>query len=193
MKELTEKQKRMLSSIIAFFQENGRMPSIEELANYLLVSNSSCQDMIGALRKKGALGSDGKISILKSDVYKAGCLRVPLYRTPGEYPDGSSEEKYIPLDVVDQNSKYFSVVIGTEDMLDGGINPGDEALIEDSKVEENDIVLFESEDGKWALRHIVFKSGKIVELWPENYSMGRKATSDVRIYGKLVLLTRRYN
>ena len=145
MKELTEKQKRMLSSIIAFFQENGRMPSIEELANYLSVSNSSCQDMIGALRKKGALGSDGKISILKSDVYKAGCLRVPLYRTPGEYPDGSSEEKYIPLDVVDQNSKYFSVVIGTEDMLDGGINPGDEALIEDSKVEENDIVLFESE------------------------------------------------
>ena len=66
MREITERQKEVLSFITNFTEANSYPPTIREIAEHFGISLKAVQDRIAALQKKGYLSSETKRSRFSS-------------------------------------------------------------------------------------------------------------------------------
>ena len=86
MREITERQKEVLSFITNFTEANSYPPTIREIAEHFGISLKAVQDRIAALQKKGYLSSETKrsrsIRIIKEEKdSKLYINKIPLLGT----------------------------------------------------------------------------------------------------------------
>ena len=198
MKDLTEKQQRILVFIVEYLSENGRSPSYNDIASYFGFSEKAAYDAVLALIKKGRLEKDEgrlrSIALPKAERENMGTLAVPFFMEEPSPEDISGkrccgfsyiEGKYAELDC-------FAFRVTSSSMIDAAILPGDTAIVAGAKtVRDGDIVLAycPGDDRPSELRRLRKIPGFFL-LFPDNASMGTIKTTEAQILGVLMGIRR---
>ena len=178
MKGPTERQKEILSFVSRFTSLHGYSPSQKEIGEELGISVPAVHYALLAMEKKGLLESGG----------------IRAIRLPETIRD---EMKNVPLPFFSQEPDEEELEKGAEDVLylpSSLVKPSSLALLDKEEDAKNgDIVLAhpEGREGMMELRRLR-KVRNLLELWPENDSMGITRSQSLRIYGILREIRRKY-
>lgn len=202
MKELSARQKEILSFIRGYIDENGISPSFAEIAEAFSFYIPAAHYAVEALVRKGAIGRDGSLarSITLSPAERDERENLPVPLFPSEpLPEELSGEAatgawiYERKALVDDSSFAFRVT--SESMKDGGILPGDIALMtrDTSRLHNGAIVLADSGESneRMELRRY-HRLPSYTLLIPENEIMGERKSMFVTVYGILISIRRSY-
>ena len=200
MKNLSDRQQRILDFIRAHLDENGYPPSFREIGvNVGLKSPSSVDHQLKRLREMGYLQyEEGHFrSITLPDQGEE--VRPPQGMVPlvGSVAAGAPilaeehVEEYIPFDAGPHPEDYFALRVRGESMLNAGILPDDLVIVRRQPEAYNGeivVALFEDEA---TVKTLSRKNGE-VWLLPENPAYEPIDGRACRILGKVVGLVRRY-
>jgi repressor LexA len=203
MKQVTDRQKEVLSFIADFTGENSYPPTVREIGDHFGISLRAVQDHISALQKKGYLSLCQKrsrsIRILIDDRKKENLPyvgRVPLLGTVAAGKPLLCEENldgYITLTepFVRPDKTYFALRVRGTSMIGAGILEGDLAVVEQSSTAvDGQIVVAVLDDAITLKRY--YKEATRVRLQPENSAFQAIYCQDVRIVGTLSNILRTY-
>lgn len=201
MKDLSTRQRDVLSYIEYYIENNSTSPSLKEIGEHFSFSDKAAWDVIEALIKKGRLEkSDGhrSIRLKKDDRDRRETKKIELYHHPFTAEKlNESTDDYIFFEKSKVNDgEYFAISVYSYSMMNAGIVPGDIAILtkDISSIKDNDIVLAapsDSDSYEMELRRFR-KTPFFNELWPENDSMGIIKASAFSFYGKLCYILRSY-
>ena len=201
MKKLTERQKEILDYISAYILTNGRSPSLREIGEAFGFSHIAARDAVSALVKKGWLEKKDNglrsLAFPQDERLKRENNAVPYYKhepTIEELEDGTEINIYIPRTL---NASYVFRVT-SESMHNGGILPGDYAVMTESTLQNADgniTLAYYGDDEKTPELRILKRIGNgYALLIPDNDTMGviKAAESSLRILGRLISIRRDY-
>lgn len=199
MKGPTKKQREILLFISSFISEHGFAPSLREIADHFNISPSAVHYALLSMEKKGMLEkskSGARAIVLPDEIRKdMGNTPIPLFSAePDEemLDHGSLDSLFIPSSLASPSS--FAFIVSSWSMKEGGILPGDVAILDKEKeAVDGDVVLGHPEggEGKMELRRLR-KRKNLLELWPENDSMGITRSQRIVICGILREIRRIY-
>ena len=201
MREITERQKEVLSFITNFTEANSYPPTIREIAEHFGISLKAVQDRIAALQKKGYLSSETKrsrsIRIIKEEKDSRLYInKIPLLGTVAAGKPLLCEENldgYVNLTepFIKPGKSYFALRVRGASMITAGILEGDLAVIEQTEsVFDGQIVVAVLEDAITLKRY--YREDSYVRLQPENPAFQPILCNDVRIVGVLSSIVRTY-
>jgi repressor LexA len=199
MKELTTRQKEVLSFIDYFAREHSYPPTIREIGDHFGISIKGAHDHVIALKKKGALRQEEKRS-RTMEVVGAGarnrCVEIPLVGVVAAGTPIMSEENFegtIPIheSVIKKNRRYFALRVRGDSMSDAGILDGDIAVIEKASTVRNGEIAVTWVNNAATLKR-VFKETNRVRLQAENPAYSPIYSQNVRIEGRLIQVIRSY-
>ncbi len=203
MREITERQKEVLSFIAKSTEENVYPPTVREIAEHFSISLRAVQDHISALQKKGYLSTEQKrsrsIKVIKDEREKEPKLfvdRIPLLGTVAAGRPLLSEENldgYVNLTepFIRPGKSYFALRVRGTSMIDAGILEGDLAIIEQtSYAADGQIVVAVLDDAITLKRY--YREATRIRLQPENQAFQAIYTQNARIVGVLANLVRTY-
>jgi repressor LexA len=208
MTDLTPRQRQVLEFIDAEVHRRGYPPSVREIGEAVgLSSPSTVHAHLAALQDKGYLRRDPSkpraIEVSLEPVTGTALERRPLRHVPlvGDVAAGTGvlaaenvEETHpLPEDFTGDGDLFMLKVRG-ESMIDEGIFAGDYVVVRSQPTAENGDVVVAGIPGEEAtVKTFVRRRGKIV-LRPANATMEEMVfdPDDVRIYGKVVTLLRRF-
>src|SRR5574344_2715281 len=203
MRQITDRQKEVLTFISDFTEENSYPPTVREISEHFSISLRAVQDHISALQKKGYLSLCQKrsrsIRVLIDDKKKDSSpfvSKVPLLGTVAAGKPLLCEENldgYITLTepFVRPNKNYFALRIRGTSMIGAGILEGDLAIVEQSSTAvDGQIVVAVLDDAITLKRY--YKESTRVRLQPENPAFQAIYCQDVRIVGTLSNIVRTY-
>ncbi|MDR1587540.1 MAG: transcriptional repressor LexA [Treponema sp.] len=202
MKELTERQKEVLSFIAEFIRSHSYPPTIREIGDYFSISVKGAHDHIIALKKKGFLRQTDKRSrtmeLIKTDGNEESELlvRVSLLGTVAAGTPILSEENFdgfitLPRAMLKKNKKYFALKVKGDSMSGAGIMDGDTAVIEKQSVVPNGEIAVAVVDDAVTLKRFYRESSRI-RLQPENSAYKPIFCQSIRILGRLSGIIRYY-
>lgn len=199
IKDLTSKQRKVLSFIQDKISQEGFPPTIREIAaSFGFSSTGTVRDYLSALKKKGYLKIAPKKSRCIELIRRVG-FRIPILGTVMAGPPNLAfEEAEGYLDLDDFSSKYdkdiFALRIKGDSMVEAGMFEGDLAIIrKQSAAQDGDFIvaLIENEATVKRFRHKA--KGKEHSIWLEpankNYQPIHKEFS---LIGKVIGVLRRY-
>jgi len=171
MKELTDKQQKVLNFIEAFQMQYGKSPTIREMKEFLNVSSdNSVLKHLSALQKKGYLSKDDTprgIALLESVKSKlqSSMVSIPLLGyIPAGGPVIAEEhiEDHIMVDSsdVDKKSKLFWLKVTGNSMIDAGIFQGDLVLCDMNKSPKVSDIVVALVDGENTLKRLLKLEGR---------------------------------
>ncbi|MDR2479352.1 MAG: transcriptional repressor LexA [Treponema sp.] len=201
MKELTARQKEVLSFISGFINRRSFPPSIREIGEYFGMSVKGAHDHVTALKRKGYLKQDdrrARTMELVSDRCEDGpvWIEVPLLGSVAAGVPILSEENWdgniiMHRSMLKKNKKYFAMKVRGDSMNGAGIIDGDTAIIEKtSSVHNGEIALVVVDDGITLKRF--YRESTRIRLQPENPAHKVKYYQDVRLEGRLARILRYY-
>lgn len=203
MREITERQKEVLTFIANFTEENVYPPTVREIGEHFGISLRAVQDHIAALQKKGYLSTEQKrsrsIKVIKDErdrLPKVFVDKVPVLGTVAAGKPLLSEENldgYINLTepFIRPGKSYFALRVRGSSMINAGILEGDLAVIEQTSVAvDGQIVVAVLDDAITLKRY--YKESSRIRLQPENPAFQAIYTQDVRIVGVLSNIVRTY-
>ena len=203
MRQITDRQKEVLSFISDFTEKNVYPPTVREISEQFNVSLRAVQDHIAALQKKGYLVTEQKrsrsIRVLVDERKKEDSLfvsKVPLLGTVAAGKPLLCEENldgYVNLTepFIRPGKSYFALRVRGTSMIDAGILEGDLAVIEQANTAlDGQIVVAVLDDAITLKRY--YKESSRVRLQPENSAMQPIYCQDVRIVGILSNIVRTY-
>jgi len=207
MKELTDRQKQVLSFIANYIKKNSYPPTIREIADHFEISVKGAHDHITALRKKGQLKQADKrprtMGLTHSRPEDADLVEVPILGTVAAGIPILAEENFdgnilIHRSLLKRNQKYFALKVRGDSMIGAGILEGDIAIIEKHHIVNNGeiavVVVIEkdsSEEGVTLKKF--YKESTRIRLEPVNPAYKpRWYSHDVRVLGKLATVIRSY-
>jgi repressor LexA len=145
---LTEKQREVLETIQAFWDEHGVSPSLLDLADHLGVQPPTIHQHVRALKRKGYLDHVAGRSRSwrpSGGVLQESSRRVPVVgRVAAGQPILAQEnvEGFITIDNVKPNDTLFALRIEGNSMIDGGIFHGDLVIVrQQPTASDGDIVV----------------------------------------------------
>jgi repressor LexA len=199
MKELTDRQKEVLTFIDSFVREHNYPPTIREVGEYFGISIKGAHDHVIALRKKGALRQEGKRSRTMEVVGSKNRNRyveIPLVGVVAAGIPIMSEENFegtIPIheSLLKKNRKYFALRVRGNSMSGAGILDGDTAVIEKTSVVRNGEIAVTWVDNAVTLKRF-FKENSRVRLQAENPEFPPIYGKNIRIEGRLIQVIRSY-
>jgi repressor LexA len=201
MKELTERQKEVLSFIAEYINAHSYPPTIREVGEYFSVSVKGAHDHVTALKKKGVLKQTGKRSrtlelVKNDDGEPAGFAEIPLLGTVAAGTPILSEENWdgtvkLHQSMLKKNKTYFALKIRGDSMSGAGIVDGDTAVIEKQNTVKNGDIAVAVVDDAVTLKRI-FRESTRIRLQPENPVYKPIYSQNVRILGRLVKVIRSY-
>jgi repressor LexA len=202
MKELTQRQREVLSFIAEYISGHTYPPTIREIAEFFTISVKGAQDHVTALKKKGAIKQTGKLSrtievVQNEDEEKAGgFVEIPILGTVAAGQPILSEENmegFIPLhrSLLKKNQRYFGVKVRGNSMSGIGIMDGDTAVIEEQSTVRNGEIVVAVMDEAVTLKRF-FRESSRIRLQPENPDYSPIFSQNVRILGRLVHILRSY-
>ena len=203
MKQITERQKKILNFISDYQAENSYPPTVREIGDHFGVSIRAVQDHITALQKKGFITQTQKksrsIKVLVDERQKDQGMfmeKVPLIGTIAAGKPLLCEENYegyvtLTEPFIRPGKNYFALHVRGQSMINAGILEGDLAIIEQtSTATDGQIVVAVIDDAITLKRY--FKEPSRIRLQPENPAFHPIYCQDVRIVGILTNLVRTY-
>jgi repressor LexA len=198
MKELTQRQKEVLSFIAAYINAHSYPPTIREIADYFSISVKGAHDHVTALKKKGCLRQTDKRSrtmeLVKTD--GDGIVEIPLLGTVAAGQPILAEENWdgsiaMHGSMLKKNRKYFALKVRGDSMSGAGIMDGDTAVIEKQNTARNGEIAVAVVDEAVALKRF-FKESTRVRLQSENPAYPPIYSQHVKILGRLARIVRFY-
>ena len=201
MKELTERQKNVLSFISDFIRKNSYAPTVREIADHYAISVKGAHDHITALRRKGFLKQTDKRPRTMGLLYSmtednSEMIRIPLLGSAAAGIPIQTEENYdgeigFHYSMLKRNKEHFALKVKGDSMSGAGINDGDIAIIEKQNTARNgEIVAVIVEDAAAIKRF--YKENSRIKLQSENSNYPPRYSHDVRILGRLVTIIRSF-
>jgi repressor LexA len=202
MKELTKRQKDVLSFIANHINKHSYPPTIREIADHFSISVKGAYDHVAALKRKNCLKQDGNrsrtmaLTESREDDSSKMLLKIPVVGTVAAGIPILSEENYedtltLQRSTLKRNRVYFAVKVRGDSMQDAGIMDGDMAVIEkQSSAKNGEIVIAVVEDAVTLKRF--YKENSRIRLEAENRRFNPIYCQDVRILGRLALIIRHY-
>jgi repressor LexA len=199
MKELTARQKEVLTFIAEYIKEHSYPPTIREVAEYFEMSVKGAHDHVTALKKKGCLKQAEKRSRtmeLIGDDPSSDCVEIPLLGTVAAGTPIFSEENWdgsirIHPSMLKDNKEYFALKVRGDSMSGVGIMDGDTAIIEKQHTIRNGEIGVAMIDEAFTLKRIYRESNRI-RLQAENPDFKPMYSQNVRILGRLAKVIRSY-
>ncbi len=203
MRELTERQREVLSFISEYVEKHAYPPTIREIAEHFSISVKGAYDHLGALKKKNCLRYGDKrsrtIEILRRDEGKdreSETLKVPLLGDVAagrpllseENPDGTVA---VPRSLLRHSGTFFAMRVRGDSMMGAGIVDGDIAIIEKRDVAKNGEIVVAVVEEAVTLKRF-FKEPSRIRLQAENPAYSPIYCRDARIVGRLSCLLRSY-
>jgi repressor LexA len=211
MRELTERQREVLSFIRSFTTRNGVPPTVREIGDKFHVTPRAAFDHLRALERKGMLqrrhtvGRTSRALTLSDSGAASGFRSVPvLGRVAAGAPLLAEEnrEGELPMaaDALPNGGEdVFALRVRGDSMIDAHICDGDLVLVrKQESAQSNDIVvaMVASEatgEGEVTVKRYLREGARVV-LKPENPTMSPIVVDprhrDVRIVGKVIGLLR---
>ena len=202
MKELTERQKEVLSFIADHINKHSYPPTIREVADNFSISVKGAHDHITALRRKNHIRQNGKCSRtieltrpIREDL--SGTLaQIPIVGTVAAGIPILSEENWegtltLHQSTLKKNREYFALRVRGNSMSGAGIMDGDMAVIEKLSVVRNGEIAVAVVDEAITLKRFYRESSRI-RLQPENPEFKPIYCQDLRILGRLSQIIRHY-
>ncbi len=201
MRELTDRQKEVLSYISSFTKDNSFPPTVREISDKFSISLRAVQDHISALQKKGFISIKPKSSrsikiINETEEKETFVSKVPLLGTIAAGKPLLSEENldgYVNLaePFVRPGKNYFALRVRGTSMINAGILEGDLAIVEQTSTAiDGQIVVAVIDDAITLKRY--YKESDSVRLQPENPAFKPIYVKDLRVVGILSNIVRTY-
>jgi repressor LexA len=202
MKELTERQKEVLSFIAEHINIHSYPPTIREIADHYGMSVKGAHDHVIALRRKGAIRQHANRSRTmelvrdKEDEGMASFTEIPILGTVAAGVPILSEENWdgtvtLHRSMLKRNKKYFALKVRGDSMSGIGIMDGDMAVIEKQSVIRNGEIAVAVVDEAVTLKRF-FKESSRIKLQSENPAYKPIYCRDVRVLGRLSRIIRFY-
>jgi repressor LexA len=202
MKELTTRQKEVLSFIAEYIGAHSYPPTIREVAEYFSVSVKGAHDHVTALKKKGVLKQTDKRSrtmelVKDNDEWgRAGFTEIPRLGTVAAGQPILSEENWdgtitLHQSMLKKNKSYFALKVRGDSMSGAGIMDGDTAVIEKQNTFQNGEIAVAVVDDAVTLKRI-FRESTRIRLQPENPAYKPIYSRNVRVLGRLAQIIRSY-
>jgi len=202
MKELTKRQKEVLSFIANHINKHSYPPTIREIAEHFSISVKGAYDHIAALKRKNCLKQDGNrsrtmaLTETKEDENTKMLLKIPVVGTVAAGVPILAEENWegtltLHRPSLKKNRVYFAVKVRGDSMTGAGIMDGDMAVIEKQSVAANGEIVVAVVDEAVTLKRF-FKENSRIKLQAENPDYKPIYCQDVRILGRLAQIIRQY-
>ena len=200
MKELTDRQKQILSFIADYIKKNSYPPTIREIADHYSISVKGAHDHITALRKKGHLKHTDKrprtMGLIHARPEDNDMINIPILGSVAAGMPILSDENYdgnvmLHRSMFKKNKKYFALKVKGDSMSGAGILEGDTAIIEKQNTVRNGEIAVAVIDEAVTLKRF-FKESTRVRLQAENPAYKPIYSQDVKILGRLFTLIRNY-
>jgi len=201
MKELTERQKEVISFISDYIKEHSYPPAIRDIAAYFSISVKGAHDHITALRKKGHIKHTNKrprtMGLIHSKSDEASeLISIPLLGSVAAGMPLLAEENFdgnvlIHHSMLKKNKKYFALKVKGDSMSGAGILEGDIAIIEKQNTARNGEIAVAVIDEAAALKRF-FKESTRIKLQSDNPNYQPIYSPDVKILGRLSGIIRSY-
>jgi len=202
MKELTKRQKEVLSFIAGFLKNHAYPPTIREIADNFSISVKGAYDHVTALKRKNCLKQDNNRSRTmeliqsKADEDLGTVSKIPIVGTVAAGTPILSEENWegtitLHHSMLKKNKSYFAVKVRGDSMSGAGIMDGDMAIIEKMSVVKNGEIAVAVVDDAVTLKRF-FKESARIRLQAENPAYRPIYCQDVRILGRLAQIIRQY-
>jgi repressor LexA len=200
MKEMTARQKQVLSFIANYIKKNSYPPTIREIADHFEISVKGAHDHITALRKKGHLRQADKrprtMGLTHSRPEDADLTEIPLLGTVAAGVPILAEENFdgnilLHRSMLRKNKKYFALKVKGDSMSGAGILEGDTAIIEKQNAVRNGEIAVAVIDEAVTLKRFYRESSR-VKLQAENPAYKPIYSQDVKILGRLFTIIRSY-
>ena len=200
LKDLTDRQRQILSFIQEHIQKNNYPPTVRETARAFSISVKGAYDHIKALEKKGYIKTAEKrsraIELISPPKANAAVVEIPLL---GEIAAGKpifADENFektisIPAEFVSNHIPHFALRVNGDSMIGAGILSGDIAIIEQSETAKNGDIVVALLDENVTLKRFYIESNRY-KLQAENLSYAPIYTQDLRILGRLRGIYRSY-
>jgi repressor LexA len=201
MKELTYRQKEVLTYIADFLRKNTFSPTIREVAEHFEMSVKGAHDHIIALKKKGYLKQTDKKprTMGLTDTKYADSpdvVRIPIIGSVAAGSPLLAEENFdgniiMHKSLMRKGKKYFALRVKGDSMSGAGIFEGDLAIIEKQNSVKNGEIAVAVLDDAITLKRF-FKESSRIRLQSENPAYKPIYSQDVRIVGRLTGIIRNY-
>jgi len=201
MKELTVRQKEVLSYIADYKNKHSYPPTIREIAEHFSMSVKGAHDHITALKRKGQLKHEEKrprtleLTNARKDDHSS-IIDVPLLGSVAAGVPLLAEENFeknIPIhsSFLKKNKKYFALKVKGDSMSGAGILDGDLAIIEKQSVVHNGEIAVAVLNDAVTLKRF-YKESSRIRLQPENPAYKATYSKEVKILGRLTGVIRSY-
>ena len=201
MKELTKRQKEVLSFISGYIRENSYSPTVREIADNYSISVKGAHDHITALRRKGhlkqtdkrprTLGLTHSVNDPSSDMIRIPLLGSVAAGIPIHVEENFDGEIGFHRSMLKKNKEHFALLVKGDSMSGAGIQDGDIAIIQKQETARNgEIVAVIVEEAAAIKRY--FRENTRIKLQSENPDYPPRYSKDVRILGRLVTIVRSY-
>jgi repressor LexA len=200
MKELTDRQREVLTFITGYINSHTYPPTIREIADNFEISIKGAHDHVTALKKKGYVKNDKRsrtLAVIKRDEEEeGGSVKIPILGPVAAGVPILAEENWdgsIPVDrsALRKGSRYFALRVKGDSMEDAGILDGDMAIIEQRETAENgQIVVAMLNDATTLKRY--YREKTRIRLQPENEKYKPIYSQDVRLLGRVTQIIRSY-
>ena len=202
MKELTKRQKEVLSFIANHINKHSYPPTIREIAEHFSVSVKGAYDHVAALKRKNCLKQDGNrsrtmaLTESKEDEESRLLAKIPIVGTVAAGVPILSEENWegtltLHKPSLKKNRIYFAVKVRGDSMKGAGIMDGDMAVIEKQSDAANGEIVVAVVDEAVTLKRF-YKENSRIKLQAENPDYKPIYCQDVRILGRLAQIIRQY-
>lgn len=198
-RELTEKQKRVLSTLEAYWNTYQVPPSISDLAKELGINKATAYEHLLALKKKGYLvhqARAGRTWRLSEKVKQSLCnhLQIPvLGRVSAGLPILAHEniEEHITSELPATKELFALRVVG-ESMIKAHIKSNDIVIADKTASVKNNDIVVALIDGEEATVKRFEKIGSLIRLIPENndFKILELDAERVHILGKVIEIRR---
>jgi repressor LexA len=205
MKELTKRQKEVLSFIADYIRKHSYPPTIRDIADHFIMSVKGAYDHVAALRRKNYLKQNDNRSrtmeLVQSKVEEdlGTVAKIPIVGTVAAGIPILSEENWegtitLHQSELKKNRTYFAVKVRGDSMSGAGIMDGDLAIIEKRNVVENGEIAVAVVDDAFTLKRFYKEKNHRIKLQAENpnYKPIIRMGEDVRLVGRLAQIVRHY-
>jgi len=205
MKELTKRQKEVLSFIAGYIKKHSYPPTIRDIADHFTMSVKGAYDHVAALKRKNYLKQNDNRSrtmeLVQSRVDEdlGTAAKIPIVGTVAAGIPILSEENiegFITLDqsALKKNRTYFAVRVRGDSMSGAGIMDGDLAIIEKRHIVENGEIAVAVVDDAFTLKRFYKVENHRIKLVAENpkYKPMIIRGEHVRLEGRLAQVVRYY-
>jgi repressor LexA len=200
MRELTERQKEVLSFIAEYTRKHPYPPTVREVAEFFSISVKGAHDHLIALKKKGRLKQADKRSRtleIVGGTVSPDYIKIPILGAVAAGHPILSEANYdgsllLHSSMMKKNRNYFALKVKGDSMSGAGINDGDTAIIEQQQTFRNGEIAVALVDEEAVTLKRIYRENNRIRLQPENPSYRPKYSQNVKILGRLDKIIRFY-